>query len=130
MFTPTNQSLRGAACPGTNGPPSLAADEPWLGNPDFFLDVVSARRDSICAIGIAAATQSLRIGNCSYYLQGPVWVGLAATNAWGYATTRFPIPNDPALRGSTFFAQGFVLDPGNAVLGLAFTGSVRLVIGD
>jgi hypothetical protein len=120
----------GAGCQGTNGIPVLAANEPFLGNPAFTLDLLAARASSACVFGLARTSQSLPIGGgCTLYLKDTVFPLFAVTNASGFGTIKLPVPLDVGLRGATLFAQAIVVDPANPV-GLAFTAGRTLVLGD
>jgi hypothetical protein len=121
----------GAACAGTNGPPRLTSDVPYLGAPGFALDLVSVRPGALCAFGLALASQNLMLGGgCTLYLQTPFAVVPALASATGFASTRLRVPSDPGLRGVLAFAQAFVDDPQGAAGGFAVSAGRRLVLGD
>jgi hypothetical protein len=121
----------GSACAGTSGLPALASDGPYLGAPRFTLELRSARGASPSAFGLSGGTQSQPIGGgCTLYLQAPVAVVLAMTNAAGTASAEFAVPVLASLRGRSLYAQAFVADPQGAAGGLAATAGRRLVIGD
>jgi len=114
----------------SSGAPVLTSSAPYLGNPAFALDLLSARAASPCAFGLSAATQSLPIGPCTLHLLDPFLLALAVTNATGFATTpAIALPLDSALRGVTLFAQAAVVDP-QSTPGIAFTAGRLLVLGD
>jgi hypothetical protein len=120
----------GTACAGSRGLPVLTSNAPYLGNPAFALDLLAARPASPCVFGVSSGTQSLPIGPCTLYLRDPILPSLAVTNWAGFAEApRVAIPIDIALRGVTLHAQALVVDP-QAVLGLAFSAGLRLVLGD
>jgi len=120
----------GTSCPGTNGPPILSGGVPFLGNSGMVLDTISARASAPCAFGLAAASQNLSLGGgCSLYLSGAIVLLPATSNASGFASISFGIPDDPALQGGLVYAQGVVADPLGAFGGAAFTGGLRLTLG-
>jgi hypothetical protein len=55
-------------------------------------------------------------------------------NASGFASAAAPIPNDPSLVGSTFFAQGISLWPAAvcvpSAFGLSSSSGFRITIGN
>jgi hypothetical protein len=121
----------GNACAGTNGPPVIASNLPYLGNPAFVLDLLSARASAPCLFMLATGTQALNLGGgCSLYLNGVFVPVFTATNASGFASVKFSIPLDTSLRGGAAYAQGFVLDPMGSFAGLALSAGQRLVLGD
>ena len=114
-----------------NGLPRLTSNTPYLGNPAFALDLLSARPASACAFGLSGAMQSLPIGPCTLYLRDPIVALLAVSDGAGFAQApRFALPLDITLRGAMFYAQAFVVDPQGPVLGLAFSVGERLLLGD
>ena len=128
---PASAVSLGTACAGTNGLPVLTSNTPFLGNPNFLLDLLSARACAPCAFGLAAVTQSLSLGGgCTLYLQNPIVTLVNQTNASGFASISLNVPLDPSLRGGTLYAQAFVLDSNGGPLGLAVTAGRQLVVGD
>jgi hypothetical protein len=120
----------GSACAGTNGPPVIASNLPFLGNQGFVLDLLSARASAPCAFGLAAEPQALSLpGGCTLYLKDPIVPLFTTTNASGFASVKFAIPID-MLRGSVAYAQAVVLDPMGALAGLSFSAGLKLVLGD
>jgi hypothetical protein len=104
---------------------------PLLGAQALALDVVAARGQAPCAVLLASGSQNLQLGGgCTLHVAGAQVALPLATNAAGFATLQFPVPLDAGLRGGTAFGQGVVLDPLGAFAGLAFTGGLRLVVGD
>lgn len=127
---PAVSQMLGTACAGTRGFPRLASGLPARGNPACVVDLLDARSLSPCAFGLATATRSIPIGGgCTLYLDGTVVTVAASTNAIGFASVGLAIPADRTALGLSLFAQAVVLDP-QAVLGAAFTGARRLMIGD
>jgi hypothetical protein len=121
----------GRACPGSSGLPRLTSNAPFLGNRTLVLAVADARQAAPCLFALAPTTQSIPIGGgCTLYVRDPFSLLATSSNGVGFATLSFTLPLLPALRGTTLFAQAFVLDPGGSVLGLAFTAGRRLVLGD
>jgi hypothetical protein len=120
----------GTACGGPSGVPALIADEPYLGNLDFRIDLVGAAAGAPCLFGFALQTGASPLpGGCTLYLTAPWSVLPAVTAANGRAAVRGPVPAAPSLRGATLHAQAMALDPG-APLGVALTAGLRLVVGD
>jgi hypothetical protein len=121
----------GNACPGSNGPPVLTSNDPYLGNPGFGLDLLSARPSSACMFGLSAGTRTVPIGPCTLHLLDPIVPMFAISNWAGFAEApRFALPLDVALRGAAAYAQAFVGDPQGPVFGLAFSAGLRLTLGD
>ncbi len=122
----------GTGCAGGAGVPSLAAvGPPIVGNRDFALELGSAAPSSTVLIGLTdAAIHQPLPGGCALYLPS-VTIYATQSSAAGLGRIGTPIPLDPALSGVTVFAQGFVLDPQGAFLGLAaFTQGLAIRIGD
>jgi hypothetical protein len=120
----------GTGCSGTNGTPVLVANEPYLGNAAFTLDVLGARASAPCLFGLARTSQSLAIGSgCTLYLKDPIFPLFGMTSAFGFASIKESLPLDLNLRGAALYAQVFVADPASAT-GLAFTAGRSLVLGD
>ena len=69
---------------------------------------------------------------CTVYPLLPFLAVLTATStATGDADIPLPIPCDTALSGALVHAQGGVLDPSGALLGVAaLTPGLRILIGD
>lgn len=126
----TSQPI-GNGCPGSNGPPVLTSNDPYLGNPALRLELLSGRASSVCLFGLSTGTQSLPIGPCTLYLRDPITALVAPTNWAGFAESApFALPLDISLRGATVYAQAFVMDPQGPMLGMAFSQGRRLVLGD
>jgi hypothetical protein len=120
----------GTGCAGSAGVPQLTGSEAFVGSPGFVLDLLAARANAPGLFGLAAATQSVAIGACSFYLRDPLVLVPATTDAQGFASLPLVVPGDVALRGQALFAQAFVADPAAAPLGIAFSAGRRLVVGD
>ena len=122
----------GNGCAGSGGVPLLDVELPYLGNDAWSLDVMHARAAAPCVVGLDATTQSLTLGGgCTLHLGLGHTVFLGATsNAFGFASTRFPIPRDLRLRGMRLYAQAAIVDPAGGALGLAWTAARRLTVGD
>jgi hypothetical protein len=130
-LTPAASQPIGTACAGSNTRPVLGSRLPHLGNPAFALELVSARPSSACLFGLSLGTQSLPVGPCTLHLTTPILTEVAATNWAGFAETpRLALPLDITLRGTTLYAQAFIADPQGPVLGLSFSGGLKLVLGD
>ncbi|MCC6670320.1 MAG: hypothetical protein IT458_04620 [Planctomycetes bacterium] len=129
-LVPAELAHTGRGCLGTSPGPFVTASVPELGSPGFCMDLVHARPSAASAIGIAAKTQTLALGTCTYYLDAPpVMLGLL-TSATGFGTLRIGVPDDPTLRGVILYGQGFVADPAGGFAGVAFTPALRLTLGD
>ncbi len=129
--TPAIAQPFGTACSGSSTPPILTSNSPYLGNPAFGLDLLSARASAACLFGLSAARQSLPVGPCTLYLQNPIIPLPAVTNWAGFAESpRFALPLNINLRGVPLYAQAFVADPQGTALGLTFSAGLRLVLGD
>jgi hypothetical protein len=121
----------GRACAGINGPPAIASSLPFLGNAALVLNLAAARSSAPCVFLLAADTQALQLGGgCTLYVKGAMVPIFTATSAVGFASIKLAIPLDVALRGMPAYAQGVVLDPMGPFAGLAFSGGVKLVLGD
>jgi hypothetical protein len=130
-LVPATTQTIGSACAGTNGPPVIAGNTPYLGNQGFALDLRSARATAPCLFMLATRTQALNLGGgCSLYLDGAFVPVFTATSASGFATVKLAIPLDTSLRGGAAYAQGFVLDPMGSFAGIALSAGRRLVLGD
>jgi len=130
-LTPAKAQVLGTACPGSRGRPILTSSDPYLGNPAFSLELLSARANAPCVFGLSTGTQSLPVGPCTFYLKAPVVPLFASTNGAGFAESpKLALPADGALRGVTLYAQAIVVDPQGAAYGLAFTAGRKLVLGD
>src|SRR5262249_21144424 len=129
-ITPAIAQPFGTGCAGSSVPPVLTSNAPYLGNPGFALDLLSAPAASPCAFGVSLATQSLPIGPCTLLPQTPILRPLTIATPVGFATTPgIALPLDITLRGVTLYAQSVVVDP-LAAPGLAFSAGLRLVFGD
>ena len=129
--TPATARPIGTACPGTSGPPLLISNDPYLGNPAFILDLLSARPSSVCAFFLADQQQNFPLGGgCTAYVNGTIVTLPVASNAFGFATTQLAVPLDITMRGAQLFGQALVLDPQGPVAGLAFSAGRGFVVGD
>jgi hypothetical protein len=125
-----NQTI-GSACVGTNGPPVIASNLPFLGNPTFVVDLLSARASAPCLFVLATGTQTLNLGGgCTLYLDGIFMPLLTATNTSGFSSVKMSIPLDLSLRGGAAYAQAFVIDPRGSFAGTASSAGLKLVLGD
>lgn len=122
----------GSACAGTNGPPVLDGDAPYLGHQAFHLELRSARPSSPCLFVLAWNPANTPLGGgCTAYVTAPIALQSATTDATGFAAgPSSTIPPLAALRGFTLHAQAVVLDPRGAWNGMALTAGRTLVIGD
>jgi hypothetical protein len=126
-FTPARAASLGPGCPASA---RLFSNDPYLGSAAFSLDVLGARANAPCGIGLALAAQAQPIGPWTLYLRDLlVWLG-TATNAQGAALLPMRLPADPALRGVTLYAQAFMADPNGGAFGLAWSNGWQLGFGD
>ena len=120
----------GSACPGSSGPPILTSGLPRLGDAAAVVDLLSARANAPCGIGLATGTQSMSLGNgCSLYLGGAIVLVSGTSDASGFLSLAFTMPLDPVLQGAVLYSQAVVVDPGGALAGAAFTGGLGLTLG-
>lgn len=103
---------------------------PWIGNPQYVLDLSTILASTPVAFGLAATSQSLGLGGCTLYLNSPYVFLPTTSSSTGFATLGFPIPRDPGFRGATVHAQAFALDPLGGFAGMAFSSAIRLGLGD
>jgi hypothetical protein len=128
---PSAVSRFGHACAGSRGYPGISAyGLPRLGSGSFALDLSSVAPHALCVFGLSAATQDLGLGPCALYLQAPLALLAAASNASGFVSHALPVPGDLSLLGAVLYSQGFVVDPLGAFAGLALTEGLKLTIGN
>jgi hypothetical protein len=121
----------GTPCGGTNVATSLTAfGLPRPGDAAFHLDLRAEATQRPALIGFSLAGANMPIGyGCTMLLQNSLGSVLWFTNANGCWSYQFALPNDLALRGLPFVAQGGVLDP-NSPGNLALSQGLSIVIGD
>lgn len=119
----------GNAC-AAGAPPRLASPVPYLGNPDFCVELLDTAAAAPCLFGFSFATQPQQVGPCTVYLQNSVSSVFTLSNAWGVANVALPLPYVPWLRGLTFTTQAAVLAAPGAWSGLDFTAAFTIVVGD
>jgi hypothetical protein len=130
-LVPATAQTIGSPCTGTNGPPVITSGTPFVGNPAFALDLLSARSLAPCFFALAANTQALQLGGgCTLYVRDVFLPLVTTANASGVASVQLPIPRDVALRGAIGYAQAFVLDPMGPFAGHALSAGLRHVLGD
>jgi hypothetical protein len=130
-LSPVSTQPFGSPCAGSNGPPRISSNTPFLGNRAFTLEVASARPAAPCLFGLASGTQAQPLpGGCTLYLSGGIVFLLSASDGNGVADLTFAIPFDLSLRHGVAYAQGFVLDPMGGFAGVAFSAGLRLALGD
>jgi hypothetical protein len=128
--TPARLDSTGAGCGGSGGAPVLAGSLPCVGNRGTSLELIAAAPLAPALFGFSGSSASVPLGGGCTLLLGPLGATtFVLTSATGNARLGVPVPEDPALRGITLFAQGVVLDA-SGPSGLAFTGGLRLVVGD
>ena len=131
----------GVGCAGTAGTPVLdraAATRPVLGS-TFVLELRNAPANAPAAITIGLSSTSwsggplptslapLGMTGCTLFASPDAVFGVA-TSATGFATTAWPLPNQPAFAGIDFFSQALVVDAATNALGaiVANAGAGRL----
>lgn len=122
----------GHGCTGSAGEPLLRADfAPFLGHTAFGLRVTSAPASApvVLAVDFAAAAAPLG-GGCTQYLQSPILLQFAASDAGGAARFPLPVPQLPILLGLHLFAQGVVVDANGALGGVSLTAGMDLLLGN
>ncbi len=124
----------GVGCAGSNGVPSLSAnDGPSLGNAAFRVVLTDGRASSAAGLLLGLPARPLSLGGgCTLYfdLLGPQLSFTAATNQRGDASFPFPIPGERGLLGLRLVGQGIVVDPAGAFLNaLSVSSAVELVFG-
>ncbi|MSR75803.1 MAG: hypothetical protein EXS14_10090 [Planctomycetes bacterium] len=115
-----NRALFGGGATGIGGVrPTISVGAPTLGNAGFYIGMTGALPGSAAAFA-ASLTQAaapypalapvigLSASSLIWPLGGVTWT---TTNVLGGATIQVPMPNYPALAGTTFFAQWAVADP-------------------
>ncbi|MGE3175512.1 MAG: hypothetical protein AB7O97_23010 [Planctomycetota bacterium] len=133
----------GTACAGTGfGAPQLQSTGglPARGNGLFGLTIANAPPDGLAAIwigvdrttlgGFTLPLDLLPFGapGCRLYVN-PLTTYVVQFDVTGGGGLSLPIPNDPALQGATFFAQGGLFASGANAAGMLFSGglSIRIV---
>jgi hypothetical protein len=120
----------GPGCNGSAGLPVLTSSDPYVGNRGFALHLLSARPASPALIAFSRALVYRPLpGGCTLYL-GDTAAVLFATTRTGSAVWHSAIAATAALHGITVYAQAAVLDPAAAGLGIAFSSSRELFIGE
>ncbi len=121
--------VAGQGC-GSVGVPALRATTPSIGNPQVLVDLVGGSSLAPALLVFAFQTQSLALGGgCMLLVGSPLFTRVAATNASGFATTAFAVPNATWLHGVICHVQGAMLDPASPS-GIALTERLTLTIGD
>jgi hypothetical protein len=130
-----NQTRFGSGCGSPlYGVPALGATPSNSGNSAFQIRLGNARPFAPAVLALSLAANQ-NVGSCQVAVDltppnlilpyGPL--GLAVTDASGTASVSLPIPPDPSLIGTTFFAQWGVADlqaPG----GIALTQAGMIII--
>jgi hypothetical protein len=121
--------VTGTGCSATPTVPRLVADRLFAINTTPRLELVDAEPGAIGVFGLAvggALASPLPLFNCSIWLDasGPIVALASPTSGAGYASLQFPVPNDPALAGQTFSAQGLVL----GLAGVDVTNAVSFTV--
>lgn len=125
----------GVGSPGTGArvPGILAGIPANIGNSDFKVGVGTARGGALATLAVSPLPASTQIQGVNVNVEvfatpALFWTTLGGTNGVagaGYGTVQLALPNAPALRGTTLYAQWFVWDTGTAV-GLASTRGAEL----
>ena len=121
----------GTPCGGSTTATSLTAfGLPRPGNRALHVDLRAEATQRPAMLGLALQSTNLALGNgCTMHLQNPFATAIWFTDANGLWHHPLALPDDMALRGVQFVAQGAVLDPASAG-GFALTQGLSLTIGD
>lgn len=84
---------------------------------------------SIGGVPLPVALDPFGAAGCSLLQSSDVRIP-AWTDAFGAASIPLAVPNNPALRGTTLFAQWSAIDRRTQPLGISFADGLALVIGD
>jgi hypothetical protein len=93
-----------------------------IGNPDFKIGLSRAYGGAVARLGVSSSPPVGGVITPDFYLPDITTTGTGSGG--GYATARWPIPNNGALAGQTRYVQWFIVDPG-APLGEARSAPVR-----
>jgi hypothetical protein len=111
----------GQATPVNGFGAALFGEPLWIGNPGYGYRIVGAPPGGSAIVAISLARQDQTIGGLGVYLDlGSVLVTHSGpVDATGRAAFQFPLnsPDDPALTGLQFYAQGAVVDPADDSVG-------------
>ena len=123
----------GAGCPGTGGRvPAMAGQGlPWLGAPEFAVQVRQGRPLADAAFLIGGTSDRLPLGasQCTLWVGSPLSQA-ARTDAAGQATLPLPIPVDAGLLNRSLFVSAAIRDPNGAFAGLvSVAGGLEARIG-
>jgi hypothetical protein len=123
----------GSGCAGTNGVvPSIGSSGSLaLGSATFAVDLGQALPSSVALLAIGLSETQSVLGPLPIALGGGCFLQVSAdavlfalVSATGTASVARQIPLNPALRGTTFYYQYGVLDPGaGSLLGIAVTAA-------
>jgi hypothetical protein len=129
----------GPGCAGTAGVPSNTISAPpqlgtapviTFGNlpaPYIAIAVLGVSNTSYASIPLPVDLAILGAPGCNARVSLDVTLGLAG--AGGQASTVFPIANNPAFLGFTFYTQALVIDAGLNPLGLSTSDAAVAVVG-
>ncbi|MEO6597478.1 MAG: hypothetical protein ABIP94_22265 [Planctomycetota bacterium] len=106
----------GTGCSATALVPRLVANNLFLINTATDLQLVDAAPTSIAAIALAnglTVSVPFPLFGCTIWLNttGPLVLTAAVTSATGVANLSVSVPNNPALIGTAYSAQGLVFAP-------------------
>ena len=111
----------GQATPVNGFGAALFGEPLWIGNPGYGYRIAGAPPGGSAIVAISLARQDQTIGGLGVYLDlGSVLVTHSGpVDATGRAAFQFPLnsPDDPALTGLQFYAQGAVVDPADDSVG-------------
>jgi ELWxxDGT repeat protein len=120
----------GAGCGGRHGVPRLTTNElPRVGSTTFALELTSAPAFAPVLFTLAGEPGLLALGACR--LRSLVGLGTALRTAGfdGRAALPMPLPNVPALAGTTWVAQAIVLDALGTAPGVSLSPALGGVVG-
>ncbi|MCR9244039.1 MAG: hypothetical protein NXI31_03335 [bacterium] len=130
--TPASLETRGAGCSFGPAPVFAGIDRPQPGNVHFALEVATRLPNAATFVVLGFGQQAQPLGSgCTSYVANPVGTRLGVASAGAQSRFSMPIPNDGALRGVAFVAQGAVVDPARSLIGgVTVTAGLRVTIGD
>jgi len=123
----------GKACNGSSGAPSIGAiGLPSLGNASFAITLANALPQAFVFQTISFAPGNIQFSSsCRQLVAYPVILGATLfTDANGFASVPFAIPNAPAYLGLNLFYQWAIVDPAGGIFGtFAASNALQVVLG-
>ena len=105
---------------------------PRLGNATFGMRVTNGRPFSFASYNLSFLPGSIPFGTCTLHIGQPIFsMPGVFTDAFGAATTPFPIPLHPSFAGLSFYGQYLVFDSAGALFGLgSLSNGLSFTIGN